>query len=139
MRRAEIRARILADHDEIRDVLDEIDRLRQRFEQDGSDVGEEIRRVGVGLIEVFAVHLDLEESLLLPVLQTVPERGEQMAARLAHEHKEQRELLDYLMNRLEQSTRPTTLITRELGAFASYVRADMDHEESTILRENLLR
>jgi hemerythrin-like domain-containing protein len=87
---------------------------------------------------VFAAHITLEDATLVPALEELGEEGKQLGERLAHEHQEQRELLKYLLTRLERDGWPSMLIARELGSFVEYVRQDMTHEEETILREDLL-
>jgi hemerythrin-like domain-containing protein len=139
MEPAEARAQILDEHDRLRDRLDEIEELTTRFEKGGPDVGRALREQGVALFEVFAAHLNLEDAQLVPALRTIPERGDGLARRLEREHKEQRELLTYLLSRLEQESRPTTLVARELQGFCEYLRLDMGHEEATLLQEAILR
>lgn len=137
MTNEEIRARILEDHEEIRGILDELGRLNRRFAHE-ADVGDEIRALGVGLLQVFVAHLSLEDSLLLPLLEAAPGDGSQLAERLDREHGEQRALLHFIFERLEHQRQPTTVMARELDQFAEYVRTDMAHEEETILRVGLL-
>jgi hemerythrin-like domain-containing protein len=138
MEPAEARSQILDEHARLRDRLDEIEKLTSRFEEGGEDVGKELRELGVALFEVFAAHLNLEDAQLVPALRSIPERGAVLAKRLEREHKEQRELLTYLLSRLEQEHRPTTLIARELQGFCDYLRVDMGHEEETLLQEQIL-
>jgi hemerythrin-like domain-containing protein len=133
----EVRSKVLDDHAMLRDRLDEIGELAARFEKGGVEVGVELRELGVALFESFASHLVFEDAQLVPALRAIPERGEELADRLEREHREQRELLDYLLNRLEEEKRPTTLVARELEGFSAYLRVDMSYEESMILRENL--
>jgi hemerythrin-like domain-containing protein len=133
----EVRRKVLDDHAMLRDRLDEIGELAARFEKGGVEVGVELRELGVALFESFASHLVFEDAQLVPALRAIPERGEELADRLEREHREQRELLDYLLNRLEEEKRPTTLVARELEGFSAYLRVDMSYEESMILRENL--
>jgi hemerythrin-like domain-containing protein len=133
----EVRSKVLDDHAMLRDRLDEIGELAARFEKGGVEVGVELRELGVALFESFASHLAFEDAQLVPALRAIPERGKELADRLEREHREQRELLDYLLNRLEEEKRPTTLVARELEGFSAYLRVDMSYEESMILRENL--
>lgn len=137
MQPEEIRARVFAEHEQLRGQLDEIDGWTRRFEN-GEEVGSEICELGVGLFELFASHLALEDSLLAPALAELAPDGEALADRLVREHDEQRAMLRYLLRRLEEARRPTALIANELRSFAGYLRRDMQHEEETILREGLL-
>ncbi len=128
----EIRTRVFGEHEKIRGIIDEIDDLNKRFGRD-EDVGAEIREVGVGLYEIFAAHLALEDSLLAPALEKISDRGPALAERLMREHSEQRAMLTYLLRRLEEQGRPTALVSNELRSFCEYLRRDMKHEEDTIL------
>jgi len=138
MEREDARTRVLAEHARLRQLLDELVAQIERFETGSREVGAEMRAQGIAFFEVFAAHISLEDATLVPALRELGEEGKQLAERLAHEHQEQRELLKYLLKRLENDGRPSMLIARELGSFAEYVRQDMTHEEETILREDLL-
>jgi hypothetical protein len=81
----------------------------------------------------FASHLSFEDAQLAPILRAIPGNGDALADRLAREHREQRELLHYLVGRLRQESRPTTLITRELTSLCEYLRQDMGHEEVNLV------
>jgi hemerythrin-like domain-containing protein len=134
---SEIRERILEDHERLRVLLDELDGLSKRFAA-GEEVGLELRDHGVGLFEVFAAHLALEDSRLVPALAGLVGGGPDLADRLAREHAEQRAMLRYLIGRLEAAQRPTSVVAHEVCRFAAEVRADMLHEERTILSAGLL-
>jgi hemerythrin-like domain-containing protein len=139
MNHSEVRERIFEDHERLRERLAEIEDLNERFEKGEAEVGSELRERGATLYEVFATHLTLEDAQLIPALRTIPTTGGDLARRLEREHREQRELLHFLVGRLQQEDRPTSLIARELQGFCSYLKLDMAHEESTILSEQLLQ
>lgn len=134
MTHGEIREKILQDHAVLRGCLNEIESLVSSFEKGGAEVGEELRELGVSMFETFASHLIFEDNQFVPILRTIPETGESLAISLTLEHREQRELLKYLIRRLCEENRPTTLIARELSSFANYLHQDMHYEESTLLR-----
>jgi hemerythrin-like domain-containing protein len=129
-----VRDRILDDHGRLRDQLGAIESLAEQFEKLGAEVGAELCELGIALCEVFASHLSFEDAQLSPLLRAIPGKGDALADRLAREHREQRELLRYLVGRLEQESRPTTLIARELTSFCDYLRQDMEHEEANLVR-----
>ena len=137
MRGIEIRDRIHSDHALLRNMLDEIEEFSGRFEQGEADVGERLRTSGLMLYDRFSEHLDFEDAMLAPALRLSGTEGERIADRLAHEHREQRELIGYLLRRLDQQRAPTILVARELRHFAEYLRFDMQHEEKTMLKESL--
>ena len=60
----------------------------------------------------------------------------QLSAALLQEYGDKMRLA---LERLSEESRPTLLVARELRNFAQLLRADMDQEEETALREDLLR
>jgi iron-sulfur cluster repair protein YtfE (RIC family) len=139
---AEIRDEIAGQHVELRELLGEIEILAERFEnstEDDADVGRDLHDRGRLLYEKFSAHMDREQALLEPVLRQSGPDGERLANRLRNEHHEQRELLKYLMARLEQHPEPTILVARELQHFAGFLRYEMAHEEATLLSPSALK
>jgi len=139
MQPSEVRRRVLEDHERIRQLLDEVEGLTRRFESGEQDAGPALVEKGLLLHETFCRHLDLEDDILARALREADAWGEERAARLAREHREQRELLSYLMSRLRDESRPTVLVARELKNFAELMREDMEQEESEALSDEVLR
>jgi hemerythrin-like domain-containing protein len=137
MKPEEVRSRVLEDHAELRRRLDVIESLSARFEHEGASVAKELCDCAKALYEIFGAHLTLEDAHLVPALASISEVGERLAERLECEHQEQRELIVFLIGRIEEQSRPTTLVVQELKGFVQYLRADMAYEESTLLREDL--
>ena len=135
----EVRERILDDHAGLREQFEEIGALYERFESGSTEVAGELRQLGAALYEIFDAHLKLEDEQLAPVLMTIPKKGKELAERLEREHREQRELIHFLLGRLEEPERPTTQIAKELQGFADYLKLEMTHEESAILSHQLLQ
>jgi hemerythrin-like domain-containing protein len=133
LRPTEVRRRILEDHGKLRAQLDALVPLAQRFERGDEQQAERLREGALALYETFASHLLHEESTLEPALRARGPEGERLAERLAHEHREQRALLQYLTTRLKEHPQPTLLVAREVHNFAEYLRQDMSHEEATLL------
>jgi len=133
----ETRQRVIEEHEKIRELLGEIDRANERFAQGSAD-GSEVRELAAGLFEVFAAHLALEDSLLAPALVALGDGGPWLAERLHREHREQRATLIALVELIEQAGQPSARIVDELHKFSDAVRNDMQHEEETILREDVL-
>jgi hemerythrin-like domain-containing protein len=136
---AAVRQLVIDDHAELRPMLDEVERLANLFERGDSSTGPILRQHGFEFYKRFSGHLELEEEHLAPKLLSAGERGRTLSDRLDHEHREQRELLQYLLERLGESTTPTLLIARELRNFVAYVRFDMQHEEQDLLSADVLR
>lgn len=132
-----VRKRILAEHAALRSALDEIDALSEAFRHGEPGSGSRLRQCGRSFVEIFAAHILTEDVLLVGALRGI-ESGVDLADRLMREHREQRELVGYLLGRLADDERPTTLVASEMRSFSHLVRIDMEHEEGTILREDLL-
>jgi iron-sulfur cluster repair protein YtfE (RIC family) len=137
---SEIRSELKGQHDELRELLAEIEALAQRFEASAGDspVGGELAERGRALYEKFGAHLTREQALLEPALEKAGSEGQRLVQRLRNEHREQRELLKYLMGRLERQPEPTILIARELQNFAGFLRFEMAHEEETLFSPTAL-
>lgn len=127
------RERVLHDHERIREMLARIDAARKRFEACEVGSGRELQELGVALFEVFAAHLQLEDSTLVPALRARGPEGVEVARRLTREHEEQRALLRHLLSRLETSASPSALLAVQILRFAEDVRADMAYEEASVL------
>ncbi len=134
----QVRDRILAEHAALRSALDELDALSEGFRQGEKGLAARLREHGKAFVEVFAAHILTEDTLLVDALRSLGE-GDGLVDRLAHEHREQRELIGYLLGRLTDDARPTSLVASEMRSFSRLVRIDMEHEEGTILHEDLLR
>jgi len=136
-----IRVQIIGEHTALKELLAEVEGLARKFEQlvEGDvAVGKQLHSLGLTLYEKFGTHLDNEQGLLEPALRATGRTGERLANRLAHEHHEQRELLRYLIARIEKHPVPTILIARELQNFAGFLRVEMAHEEETMLTAEVL-
>jgi hemerythrin-like domain-containing protein len=138
MKGAEVREQILEQHAELREMLAGLEPLVKRFEPGSRMVAEELCERGLALYEKLAAHLDLEDDLLVAALRAVREGGQERAEDLAAEHREQRELLEFLIGRLTRECRPTSLVARELRSFIDCLREDMDDEEATLLAPEVL-
>jgi hemerythrin-like domain-containing protein len=135
----QVRREILGQHAELRERLDELVSLADAFERRQREAGGRLRERGLDFYARFRAHMDHEEEALVPVLRASGEAGGRAADHLLHEHEEQRELLRYLLARLEKRPDPTLLVARELRNFVEYVRLDMAHEETDLLAPELLR
>lgn len=136
----QIRDEIVAQHSSLRALLPRIESLAEEFEQasEAEDLGSRLRDAGLALYELFGAHLVREQELLEPVLRAAGPEGQRLARRLGHEHREQRQLLDYLLTRLLEQPAPTVVIARQLTSFTHFLRIEMDHEEETVLASSIL-
>ncbi len=132
----DVRARILAEHEELRRRLSRLERLAREL-LGGRGTEGPLREDGRRLYEMLCAHLDFEDAHLAPALRRAAEGGRQRCDRLARDHREQRELLRYVLERLVDASRPPVVLARDLLALAELLRSDMADEERWALREHV--
>lgn len=138
MRASSVRKRILSDHEYLRGLLDEVDREACRVAQ-GSDEGVgRLRALGLQLLGRFREHLALEDRFLVPALLRSGLAGRDRAGQLAADHREQRELLDYVLDKLHDPSRPGAVLAAEWRSLVELLLDDMAQEEVTILEVELV-
>lgn len=128
----EVRREILEDHRELGEVLASVEDLCARLEGGEAGALPVLRDRGRALLERFAAHLALEDRILLPALRSAARN--EAADELMAEHREQRELLQFLLGRLDLAQRPALLLVRELQQFATFLREEMRQEDDLLLR-----
>jgi hypothetical protein len=135
---SEIRTRILQDHERLRHDLDQLEACAGEL---GADRGalERLRVDAAALITHLDGHMRWEEWYLLPALREADAWGVERAARLASDHRAQRELLDFLNVRLHDETRPAALVAQDVAHLVGLLRDDMREEEAEMLDERVLR
>jgi len=133
MKPSEIRARVLEDHADLRVLLDAVEDLAVRAESGREAAVARLRERGEALAYRLRDHLALEDEQLLPLLRR--ERGAEAVEQLNAEHRDQRMVIEFILERLDDSLRPTRLLVREIETFAELLRADMAGEEEEFLRE----
>jgi iron-sulfur cluster repair protein YtfE (RIC family) len=133
MKPSEVRQRILDDHAALRRLLADV----QQTLGAAAPEPRALRALGDALRQRFAEHLALEERTLVPALRAIDAWGEERAGRLEREHREQRARLDAIVARLQQEA--GAALAADLRGLAREILLDMEHEEKTVLDENLLR
>jgi hemerythrin-like domain-containing protein len=138
MRASHVRRRILVDHEHLRGLLDEVDQRAVRVARGAEEDVGALRALGLQLLRRFREHLALEDHLLAPALRRAGRIGRERAERLDADHREQRELLDYLLEKVRDPSRPAAVLAAEWRSFVELLRDDMAEEELTILERELL-
>ncbi|MCG8589138.1 MAG: hemerythrin domain-containing protein [Proteobacteria bacterium] len=128
----EVRTRVLQDHEDLRLLLNAVEDLALRARAGGTSVIPQLRERGEALAYRLRDHLALEDEHLVPLVNA--ERGPEAVDQLAAEHREQRLVIDFVVERLQDETRPTRLMVREIATFAELLREDMAHEEEELLQ-----
>jgi iron-sulfur cluster repair protein YtfE (RIC family) len=138
MEPSEIRSRILGDHGRLRRDLDQLEALAAAV-REGRASSEVLRLDVEALVARLRVHMRWEESYLLPALHDSDAWGVERAERLVADHREQRELLDFVTARSRSVSQPEALLDRDVVHLIALLRDDMREEETDLLDERVLR
>ena len=111
MKPREIRNYILTDHAFLRGVLDEFDQRAFRVLEGREDEISALRDWGLSFHSKFAEHLAFEDCFLAPALRAAGLAGVEHSKHLADDHREQRELLSYILSGLRDQTRPARVVS----------------------------
>jgi len=139
MKPREIRNCILTDHAFLRGMLDELDQKAFRVLEGREDEISELRDGGLSFHSKFAEHLAFEDRFLAPALRAAGLAGVEHSKHLADDHREQRELLSYILSGLRDRDRPARVVSDELRSLVELILDDMAHEEMTIIKGAVLR
>ena len=99
MKPSEVRSRVLSDHERLRRDLDRLGDLAGVI-RNGHVALATLRADTEVLLARLEAHMHWEESYLLPALREADAWGVERAEQLTRDHREQRELLDYLTRSL---------------------------------------
>jgi hypothetical protein len=139
MKPREIRRRILADHAFLQGMLGELDHRAFCVLEGRDEHGSALRSCGLSFHAKFAEHLAFEDRFLEPALRAAGLAGIEHARRLTEDHREQRELLDYILAGLRDPNRPARVIAGQMRSLVELVLDDMALEERTIIKGAVLR
>lgn len=139
MKPREIRKHILTDHAFLRDMLDELDQKAFRVLRGREGEIAALRDSGLSFHSKLAEHLAFEDRFLAPALRAAGPAGSEHSKRLADDHREQRELLSYILSGLRDLNRPARVIADELRGLVELILDDMALEEMTIIKGAVLR
>jgi len=130
MRVNEVRDRVVDDHIRLGGRLGVIERLTARVLAGDAECVDALGFECEMMLADLAQHMSWEDRNLAPVLY---ERDAQRLKRLEEDHREQRELLRYILGRVREPTCPAVLVARTMLDFASLLREDIRREEAEIL------
>jgi hemerythrin-like domain-containing protein len=139
MRPSEVRERVLADHEVLRQSLDDLERRAQAAIGGGEDRAPELRADAERFLATLQRHMRWEDRFLAPALREADAWGVERAARLDAEHREQRELLHHVLEGLRDLTRPGPVVAANLLDLVRLLREDMDDEEEALVNPRVLR
>ena len=139
MQPSEIRRHILADHRALREALGALGRLATEVVEGERRLVGPLRLDSEALLRQLRDHMHWEDVNLRPALLEADAWGSERAARLDHDHTEQRQLIEYALAQLNDHSRPAVLLARSMLDLAKLLRLDMADEEQTLLDERVLR
>ena len=139
MRPSQVRARILEDHTALRRRLDEIERLANDvIANERCHIGG-LRARAEDLLTTLREHMDWEDRYLAPALEDADAWGPERAALLDQDHRDQREFLGDVIERLQDQRQPAPLLASSLLDLVGHLRRDMEEEEGFFLDPDVLR
>ena len=140
MRPSEVREHVLYEHETIRAMLEILEnRARQVAAKGSGPLVGPLRLEGETLLETLLTHMRWEDRFLRPALLEADAWGEERAALLDRDHKEQREMLAFVLGMVRDLSRPRDVIARNLLDLVRLLNEDMEDEEQVLLDERVLR
>ena len=139
MRPSEVRRSVLSDHQKLREQLTKLEQLSRAALAGTHLPPGALRGEAKALLAGLASHMSWEDRYLAPVLLEADAWGDLRCAQLAEDHREQRNLLEYVLRQLHDEGRPESIVAGDLLDLVTLLRDDMNDEESALLQESLLR
>ncbi len=139
MRPSEVRDHILSDHAALREMLEEIASLSREILAGQRGLAAPLRERGRRLLERLLEHMRWEDLYLAPALREADAWGEERAAELDREHREQREILHEALQRLADDSLSPKAVAQDLRELVARLHTDMEQEERDVLDERVLR
>jgi hypothetical protein len=136
MRPGRVREVILAQHEQIRGLLDKLDRnathlMAMAVPSDSAREG--TRQLALVLCLVLVSHIEFENRVLTAALEALDASGPLRAERLRSDHAEQLLLLGAYSDALEHDAGSGAELALSAWQLVSLIREDMRYEEATML------
>ena len=129
---AAVAARVLEEHQEIRRILDDVERAAEATKSRQPAAIERLHRAIWELYVAFDEHLMFEERDLGPLLEALLPSGKATATRMVLEHNDQRDALLRLVEDSETDARDATQLAEEALALVFRFRIDIVLEERSL-------
>jgi hypothetical protein len=130
----DVRARVLAEHDRLRPLIAEVDRLATAVAAGDVERLKPLReRAGI-LYRALMDHIDHEEAVLAPIIRQIDLWGEIRVAQLQHDHAGQRMALKQAVHDLEVEGRT---LGHAVQSLCWEILHDMRREEHDLLHPDL--
>jgi iron-sulfur cluster repair protein YtfE (RIC family) len=132
-----VRRRLLGQHQDLRQILLEADRVARLVLQGNPSQIAPLRATALAVASNFSAHIQDEEKSVLPLLQEVDAWGPQRVRQLMDEHEAQRAAISALL-RLEERGDGAEL-AHGMRALVVTILEDMRHEDRNLLGDAILR
>ena len=139
MRPSRVREHVLADHEALRRQLQELERCARSALARPEGDALPLRREAKALVTTLAEHMRWEDRFLAPALRQADAWGQERAEILATDHREQRELLQDVIDKLGDLARPPRIVADNVLDLVTLLRRDMEEEEELLLDPRVLR
>lgn len=139
MKPSEVRRHVLEDHEALRGMLQHLEALAAELLRGQRRLVGPLRMAAEELLKFLEEHMHWEDLYLSPALRAADAWGEERAARLAEDHREQRVLLRHILEGIRDQSRPPVVLARNLRDLVALLREDMDDEERTLVSDHVLR
>jgi hypothetical protein len=134
---SKVRALLLVQHEELRELVLEADRLARHVQEGQMLHLESMRAAALLVATALSAHIDAEEGLALPLLRDIDAWGPVRAQNMMEEHEAQRAAVAVLRQLEERGD--CAELARGLRALVQTLLCDMRREESELLGKDLLR
>ncbi|MGM0575343.1 MAG: hemerythrin domain-containing protein [Myxococcota bacterium] len=135
---SKVAERILEEHVEMRQQLDEIESLCRRSPSELQSVLGELRSRARTMLDRLVGHMALEDDVLVPALRENTNWGYICTRELERYHREQRQQMRKLREMLAEDHTPAQELTREIMVLGELMREDMRHEEEDLLKPTVI-
>jgi iron-sulfur cluster repair protein YtfE (RIC family) len=133
---SEVRRKVLSQHREIEQMLSELETGVAQL-GDGKVDAEQVKRAAYALRGILELHMNFEETHMVPAITDADGFGPERARHLHSEHAEQRQELDRLVDQIREASSPNDL-TISVTKLAEMLRKDIEEEERDYVNEKLL-
>jgi Hemerythrin HHE cation binding domain len=136
---SELRRRILEDHERLRARLLVLEAQAGAVGRTGKSHAGELRNQASELLLRLRDHMHWEDLHLRPFLLVADAWGQERAEALDRDHREQRELLEFALERIQAEGHPTAIVVKTIVDLIALLRADMEDEEARVLDPSVVR
>ena len=134
---SEVRRKVLSQHREIEQMLSELEAGIEQLAQ-GEAEASQVKRAAYALRGILELHMNFEETHMVPAIEESDGFGPERARHLHAEHEEQRRELDKVVDQIREASSDVDLAT-SVSRLAAMLRNDIEEEERDYVNEKLLR